>query len=123
MTLNQWVAGSNPAGETKKLAMIIWTGRGILSVVVLVLIILVFSKILPQDYEDFAIVLGFLSAGIFSWYFGKKWNNEHGKVLIDKETGKEIELKTNHSLFWIKMQYWGVIFTLLAIILLIKTLF
>lgn len=103
--------------------MIIWTGRGILSVLVLVLIILVFSQILPNDYEDFAVILGFLSAGIFSWYFGKKWNNEHSKMLIDKETGKEIELKPNHSLFWIKMQYWGVIFTFFAIILLIKTLF
>jgi hypothetical protein len=103
--------------------MIVWHGRGFLSVLVLIIVIFLFSKILPQDYEDFAIVFGFLSAGIFSWYFGKKWNSEHGKLYIDKETGKEIEVKSNHSLFWIKMQYWGVIFTLIAIILLVKTLF
>ncbi|MGE5354863.1 MAG: hypothetical protein ACM3PT_01370 [Deltaproteobacteria bacterium] len=102
--------------------MIFWSGRGILSILVLIAVIAIFSAILPVDFEDFAFVFGFLAAGLFSWYFGKKWNHGHGRILIDKETGKEVELKSNHTLFWIKIQYWGIIFFVIGLIVLIKTL-
>jgi hypothetical protein len=102
--------------------MLFWKGKGILSVLILLSVIFIFYKILPVDYEDFSFVFGFFGAGFFSWYFGRKWNHEHGRIMTDKETGKEIELKKDHSLFWIKMQYWGIIFTVIGLVILIKIL-
>jgi len=57
---------------------------------------------------------------IFSWVFGKKWNSNNQKILIDKETGKKVLLKGNHSLFWIPMQYWSVILGVLGIIIMFQ---
>ena len=44
------------------------------------------------------------------------------RVLIDAETGKKVIFKGNHSLFWIKMEYWGPIFMVLGLIILAQNL-
>jgi hypothetical protein len=41
------------------------------------------------------------------WFTGKKLNSKVAKVLIDPETGGEVEFKPNHSLFFIKIEYWA----------------
>ena len=100
--------------------MIVWSGRGALSVLVLIASFVLFNSIIPRAYSDYAFVLSFFSAGAFSWFMGKKWNDAGPKVLIDKATGKEIQLEPNHSLFWIKMHYWGIIFGILGVVVLIQ---
>ena len=39
-------------------------------------------------------------------------------MVIDEQTGEKLLLKNNHSLFWIKMEYWGLIFFVLGIVIL-----
>ncbi|MEL6559198.1 MAG: hypothetical protein AAFQ94_13495 [Bacteroidota bacterium] len=100
--------------------MIVWSGRGFLSVVVLLISFLVCSSILPKEQGDFGFVISFFIAGAFSWFMGKKWNEEGGRTMIDKESGQEVIIKPNHSLFWIKMQYWGPVFGVLGLIILVQ---
>ncbi|WP_109434915.1 hypothetical protein [Aquimarina sp. AU119] len=100
--------------------MIVWSGRGFLSVLVLAVILVVFTSILPKEQSDYAYIIGLFVAGVFSWFMGKKWNQSDGRIVIDKQTGQEIIIKPNHSLFWIKMQYWGIIFGGIGILMLIK---
>jgi hypothetical protein len=102
--------------------MVVWSGKGILSVLVLVVAFVLFSSIIPKEYGDYAFVLGFFSAGAFSWFFGKKWNEGQSRTVVDKASGEEIVLTPNHSLFWIKMQYWGVIFGAFGLIILVQAL-
>jgi hypothetical protein len=102
--------------------MIVWSGKGFLAVVILVLSFALFANVFPKEQEDYAFVVAFFIAGAFSWFMGKKWNHENARTVIDKATGQEIVLKENHSLFWIKLQYWGIIFSAFGLIILAQTL-
>jgi len=101
--------------------MIVWSGRGFLSVVVLFIALFSCISIFPKSQTDLCFVIPAFIAGIFSFVFGVKWNTTL-KVFIDKETGKEINFKNNHSLFWIKMEYWGIIFTAFGLVILAQNL-
>lgn len=98
--------------------MIVWTGRGILSVIVLIVSFVLFVQVLPKEQINLVFIMSFFIAGAFSWFMGKRWNGKPSRVFIDKESGQEIMLKPNHSLFWIKMQYWGFIFFALGLVIL-----
>lgn len=100
--------------------MVVWSGRGVLSIIVLVVVFGLSVSILPTESQDWSFVITSLVTGVFSWIFGKKWNEKEGQTVIDKATGQEMILKPNHSLFWIKMQYWGIIFGVLSIVFLVQ---
>lgn len=100
--------------------MIVWSGKGFLSVLVLVVTFVLLTMVLPKGQGDIAVIVGFFVAAAFSWFMGKKLNEEEGRTMIDKATGQEIEVKPNHSLFWIKMQYWGFIFGIFGVVILIQ---
>jgi hypothetical protein len=102
--------------------MIVWSGKGFLAVLILIISFGLFVNVFPKEQGDYAFVLAFFIAGAFSWFMGKKWNEESGRTVIDKVSGQEIILKENHSLFWIKLQYWGIIFSAFGLIILIQTL-
>jgi len=102
--------------------MIVWSGRGILIVLVFLVSGLVFTPFFPK--EDWGYVFAFSSfvTAAFSWFLGILWNNVEARIMIDEKTGQKIILKRNHSLFFIKMQYWGVIFSIIGIIILFNML-
>ena len=52
-------------------------------------------------------------AGILCYGFGKLLHRRTGKVMIDKETGKEELVGGYHSFFFIPMHWWG--FVLVAL--------
>lgn len=101
--------------------MIVWSGRGFLSLLILFITIFFFIPILPETYITQSFVIPLYIAAIFSFFFGIKWNKTL-RVIIDKETGKEINFKNNHGLFWINMEYWGIIFPVLALVMLTQSL-
>ena len=105
--------------------MIVWSGRGILIPLVFVVSIMVIATIFGNSDTPLATAWlagpAFILTGAFSFYFGKKWNEVEGQVFVDKKSGQEIELKQNHSFFWIKMQYWGYILPILGLILIISS--
>jgi hypothetical protein len=102
--------------------MIVWSGRGILSALVFILSLISFNSLLPMQQSGSGLIGSLFVAAAFSWFMGKKWNEQEGQVLMDKASGKEFMVKPNHSLFWIKMQYWGIIFALLGLLALIQEL-
>jgi di/tricarboxylate transporter len=101
--------------------VVIWSGRGFLSVIVLFIALFSCISIFPESQSDLCFVIPAYITGIFSFFFGVKWNTTL-RVFIDKETGKEINFKSNHSLFWIKMEYWGIIFTAFGLVILSQNL-
>ncbi|MFC5045311.1 hypothetical protein ACFSTE_17375 [Aquimarina hainanensis] len=100
--------------------MIVWSGRGIFSAILFILTLVGSLYILPKEYDDYGFVIAAFSAALFSWYFGKKWNIDNAKIIKDKTTGKLFTIKNQHTLFWIPMQYWGALFSILGIIILIQ---
>ena len=100
--------------------MLVWSGRGFLSAIVLIASIVLLASVFPKEQANYGFIISFFIAGIFSWFMGKKWNEKEGRTMIDKASGEEVILKPNHSLFWIKMQYWGPIFAVLGLVILVK---
>lgn len=103
--------------------MIIWSGRGFVAVLALIIAFVLSLFLVPGHLADLGLALTFLAAGAFTGYFGKQWNEKKGRIVIDKETGQEIELKSKHTLFWIKMQYWGYVFIVIGLLFLLLALF
>jgi len=98
--------------------MVVWSGRGYLSVIVLLASLFFFILVLPSSISNYSFFIsGFIAAG-FSWYFGEKWNIKAERIVIDEKTGERLTVQNNHTLFWIPMQYWGAIFSILSLIIL-----
>jgi hypothetical protein len=102
--------------------MIVWTGRGFLSILILILTLIFCTTIIPTTHSDYAFIISLYIAGFFSYIFGIKWNNQVTRTFIDKETGREVAFKSHHSLFWIKMEYWGIIFISLGAVILFQNI-
>lgn len=101
--------------------MIVWSGKGYLSVLILFIVLFLCIAILPQTYATQCFVIALYIAGIFSYFFGLKCNKTF-HVINDNETGNERNLKNNHSLFWVNMEYWGLIFPALALIMMAQVM-
>lgn len=103
--------------------MIVWSGNGFLSILVLGASIFLLGAILPETKIDYGFSFAFFIAGAFSWFMGKRWNEAESKVVIEKSTGKELIIRPNHTLFWIKIQYWGIIFVIFGCLFLYTEFF
>lgn len=106
--------------------MIIWSGRGILTPLILLLLIVV-SSVLSAALSSveaaiYTMPIAFLLAGWANWHLGNKWNNVPGRIVVDEATGERIELKPRHTFFWIKMQYWGIVLLVMGGINLLMSL-
>ena len=79
-------------------------------------------QILFGDTPIYAGV-GYILGGITVWILGLKWNDEPAKIIIDKQTGQNSQVKNEHSLFKIKMQYWAFIVSIIGIVIIVSELF
>ena len=102
---------------------LIWEGHGYLAGLIPVINFILFSLIpLPDDLFLKGL---FISTGVSSyllWIIGKRLNRNNRRRLIDPKTNEEVILKSNHSLFFIKIQYWGLIFGIASVLLFITEL-
>jgi hypothetical protein len=115
----------NPAlSSVVRLEMIIWKGAGFIVAVVAFLMLLLTELSVEALFKDDSYyqthgwpkLLAFVIAGCIVLVIGKYLNKKDDKVLIEKETGKEIVLKSEHSLFFIRVEYWGYILVVLGVI-------
>jgi hypothetical protein len=112
-----------------RLKMIIWQGAGfIVAVIAFAMLVLtelsIESLFADEKYyqtHGWPKLLALALAGFIVLLIGKYLNRRGGKVLIEKETGKEVVLKSRHSLFFINVEYWGYILIALGVIFLFVT--
>ncbi|MDR3287518.1 MAG: hypothetical protein LBT27_08755 [Prevotellaceae bacterium] len=101
--------------------VLVWARKGYIPVLFFIVLMIVGTSISKGEHFDYVIVSNCFLTGIFCWYFGKKWNHKlKKKILIDEETGKKYVLTNYHTLFWIQVQYWGIIFPIFGIIILVQ---
>ena len=104
--------------------MIIWQGAGFIVAVVTVLSLVLTEFSVEALFKDetyyqrhgWPKLMALLIAGFIVLLIGKYLNKKEGKVLIEKETGKEVVLKAAHSLFFINVEYWSYILFTLGVI-------
>ena len=104
--------------------MIIWSGLGFLVAVIgfasLILTEFVSEKVTGDDqfYQEhgWVILVGMLLAAGLT-YGLHRLLLQKGRVVIDKETGQEIVLRSSHSLFFIPVKWWPVVFIGLGVVI------
>ncbi|WP_211440838.1 hypothetical protein [Collimonas humicola] len=105
--------------------IVIWKGWGLLVIVITALIVVLTTVLFEKAGLSVAYggALGMiLSAGAI-WLAGNKFNSpQKNRVLLDKRTGAEVILKPDHSLFFIKMQYWAFIAGAIGLFMLVNLL-
>jgi hypothetical protein len=105
--------------------MIIWSGLGILVAVIAFACLIVSELLVENAFHDndyyqthgwpkLAAML--LAAGLV-WLLGSYLNKKQARRLVDPSTGEDVVLKPNHSLFFIRMEYWAAILVVLGIAL------
>lgn len=103
--------------------MIIWSGLGFLVFVFafgcsLVMNLLINGLFQDESYystHSWPLSLALMMAGLLTWLVGSRLNRRQAKVMIEKETGREVTILPNHTLFFIKMHYWGPVLIALAL--------
>jgi hypothetical protein len=107
--------------------MIVWQGWGIL-----VAVLAGGAMALAQVAGDAALgpggyarnstwlaPLALLVAAAVVWPLGRRLNGGQGRVMTDKETGREVVLRRSHSLFFIRMEHWALIMAGAALVLMV----
>ena len=105
--------------------MIIWSGLGFLVAVIgfasLILTEFVSEKITGDDqfYQEhgWVILVGMLLAAGLTYGLHRLLLLQKGRVVIDKETGQEIVLRSSHSLFFIPVKWWPAVFVGLGMVI------
>ena len=95
--------------------MIVWSGYGFLTAIFALVGLLIGNSLLGS--VPFHSSIGIILGAVANWFVGKKLNSVPGRTLIDEETGERLEYKRSHTLFWIAMEWWSIILTLLAILM------
>jgi hypothetical protein len=107
--------------------MLIWRGWGILAALIpflaLVVVQLVVNALLgPGTYtrnSDWFSPIALLVGAAVLWPLGRRLNGGSGRTLVDPQTGQQVVLRRDHSLFFVKIEYWAVILAVVALIMLI----
>jgi len=108
--------------------LLIWRGAGglviLIGVLAAVLTNLIASSLFQEDNyfqrHAWAQAAALWGSGVACWFLGRYLHGKPGRVLIDKATGEEVTLKPNHSLFFIKLEYWGPILFLIGLAVLLR---
>ena len=104
---------------------VIWEGHGYLVALIPIIILILYIAIETvftgsEDLSSLGLIFCLALSSYLLWIIGKRLNRNNRRRLIDPETNEEVILKSNHSLFFIKIQYWGLflgIFTVFGSIL------
>jgi membrane protein YqaA with SNARE-associated domain len=101
--------------------MVIWSGIGILIIFLPVIfslaVVPTINSILGDGYcltHHWTLGPSLVLSAIACWFLGKFLNSQF-RTVIDKKTGREIQLRQRQSLFFIPMQWWSIVFAGFAI--------
>ena len=110
--------------------MLVWRGWGILVALIPFLALAVVQAVVnallgPETYtrnSDWFGPLALLIGAAVLWPLGWRLNGGSGRTLVDPQTGQQVVLRRDHSLFFVKMEYWAVILAVVAVIMLAQGL-
>jgi hypothetical protein len=94
----------------------IWRGMGILVLVITVVMLVILQGITGVVFGDprysvthtWVVGAACILSAIAVHFLGRHLNNRAGRIVIEKSTGREFELKKKHDLFFIRMEYWAI---------------
>ena len=107
--------------------MIVWQGFGFLVAVVGIAILaateyavrVITKNEVYYQAHGWPKLLGLWLAAAAIYGIARYFDSRPGKVVIEKDTGREVVLKQAHSLFFIPMKYWTYVLIVLGVVLLL----
>ena len=101
--------------------MLIWRGKGLNVFLILagaagVSFVLGFAltKRVPADRPGWVGALAFVLAGIACWYYGRHLHRNLGKQIPSPDGGHVVDNR-KHDLFFIRVEYWGIILAIIGV--------
>jgi|GEM_PF-1368682 len=92
--------------------MIVWTGLGILVLIIPIALGLFLEYIFGEDTSAFQI--GLILGGIIVWFLGRKLNST--QLPFENNSNGDNQKQSNaHTLFWLKMQWWSPLIIIIGI--------
>jgi len=104
--------------------MIIWRGVGFL-VAMIGIASLALAEVISEritgdgqfyQHHGWVALIAMLVAAALTYGLHRLLLLEKGRVVVDKETGQEIVLRPKHSLFFVPVQLWSVIFVVFGLV-------
>jgi hypothetical protein len=97
--------------------MIVWSRLGFLALLIpmaIFLVIMGIDKSYPLGYVN---EIGAAISAIAVWFTGKKLNSatSASKVMIDPETNKEVTFNNKHTIFFVPMEWFSLVWIASAI--------
>jgi hypothetical protein len=97
------------------MVVVIWKGWGILVALIPVAVMILMSQWKELDSSRFGLELGFLICAASLWVIGSKLNKPPHVAFFDTEK-PATEFKSQHTFFFIPMQWFGVVFAVIALL-------
>lgn len=104
--------------------MVIWSGLGIIVPFIVIAVFIAFQvaidAVLGNGYafgHAWSLLLTFAACSAALWFTGKRLNRPSGRILVDPETGEKVQLKPNHSFFFIPVHYWAFATMIIGVLL------
>lgn len=97
--------------------MIFWRGWGIIGIIFPILIsaLLVSLGFSDENFQWFYFI-GLTLSAIPVWFIGKRLNRDKDEIFTNERTGERFKLGNRHTLFFIPLQYFAIIYPILGII-------
>jgi hypothetical protein len=94
--------------------MLIWSGLGIL-VPVLTIVVLCVTQAMTDSFlgegaytaHGLPKLMALWCSAAIMWLIGNALAKRPGRVLLDPQTGQQVLLKSNHTFFFIHVEYWA----------------
>jgi len=110
--------------------IVFWKGLGFLVAVIVFGFSLVFNLAFNAwrgegyyDEHKWPFAISLFVSGVVCWVLGLALRRRTSKVVVEQDTGKELILnRSDHSLFFIPMHFWGPILIIGACIVLVVDL-
>jgi hypothetical protein len=110
--------------------IIVWRGMGGIVLIVGILVSLIVNIVTSSVYEEpnyfqshlWPKLLALLLCGAICWFLGRYLNSRPGIVVVDAQTGQQTVERPYHHLFFLKMEYWGLVYWVVAVVVLVWSL-
>ena len=107
--------------------MLIWTRWGIVVAGIVLLAgvaAVLLASVMHITGRSAALLFyaALIPAGVATWYIGKGLNRDAVQELINPQTGQPVLLKNYHTFFFVRVEWWGPVMTVIGAVMLVLTI-
>ncbi|WP_054957318.1 hypothetical protein [Paenibacillus dakarensis] len=97
--------------------MIFWRGWGIIGILFPILIAGLLAALgFTDENSHWYYFIGLTLSAIPVWFIGKRLNKDKDEIYTNEKTGERFKLGNRHTLFFIPLQYYAIVYPILGIV-------